>query len=184
LTTKHNNLTIKNIATRRVRDMRKTISGLGFASLFILGTVATSLAGGVNIYVTPPPPPVVVPVPPPPPAVMVPAPPPPRPVAVFPPLPPGVVITPGPPAYWFWDDGRAEWFYYDVDHRPHYSRRHIYVDDGRHFYMEGRRWRPGHEDMGRHKGWYKHQEKFREKERKHEEKEWKKEHKGRGRGRD
>lgn len=125
--------------------MRKTLVMCGFAIMLALGTASVALAG-VNIYVQPPTPPVVV----------APVPPPPAPVVVYPPPPPGIVIAPGPPAYWFWDDGRAEWFYYDAHRHPHFVRDHVYIDDGRHFYREGREWRIGHEDMGRHRGWYKH----------------------------
>jgi len=109
-----------------------------------------------------------VPVPVPPRVVVEPAPPP----------PPTIVIRPGNPEYWFWDEGRTQWYYYDSDRRPHYDRDHIYVDDGRHYYREGRDWRVGHRDMGLHKGWYKHEKrkehreyKERKKERRHDRRE-------------
>ncbi len=96
---------------------------------------------GVSIYITPPPIPVPVP---------------PAPVVVLPP-PPGVVIAPGPPSYWFWNPGRAEWFYYDRYRHPHFVRGHEFRDDGRHFYMSHGRWMRARHDMGRHRGWYKHE---------------------------
>ena len=74
----------------------------------------------------------------------------------FPVLPPEIVIQPGPPAYWFWDDGRGMWFYYDSGRRRHYDRRHGYMDDGRHYYVREGGWHPAREDNGRHRGWYKH----------------------------
>ena len=88
-----------------------------------------------------------------------------RAVVVLPAPPPAVVIAPGPPAYWFWDDERGAWFYYDVDRRAHYARRHEYMDDGRHYRMERGQWVVGHEDNGKHKGWYK-----RDKHERHEDK--------------
>ena len=93
---------------------------------------------GVHVFITPPAIPVFVP------------PPPPVPVVVMPPPPPGVVI--GSPSYWFWDGDRGSWFYYDRYRHPHYDRRHGFVNDGRHFYLEGGRWRPARHDMGKHKG--------------------------------
>ena len=123
----------------------------------------------------PPPPIIVVPAPPQPPVVV--EPPRSRTVVVYPPLPPGIVIVAGPPVYWFWDDGRVMWFYYDTRHRTHYVRDHVYVDDGRHYYSEGSRWNVGHRDQGLHRGWYKHEKKERKREWKHERKEDRREHK-------
>jgi hypothetical protein len=99
---------------------------------------AVPVFAGVNIFITPPPIPVPV------------LPPPPVPVAVMPPPPPGVVIG---PSYWYWNGDRGSWFYYDRYRHPVYVRRHVFVDDGRHFYSEGGRWRPARHDMGRHRGW-------------------------------
>jgi hypothetical protein len=95
----------------------------------------------------------------------------------MPPPPPSIVIEPGPPDYWFWNDNREAWFYYDKQRRPHYEPRHAYVDDGRHYYSKGGKWHVGRHDMGKHKGWYKHgrkESRHAEKERRH----------GRGHGRD
>jgi hypothetical protein len=72
---------------------------------------------------------------------------------VFP--PPPVVITPGPAAYWFWDDGRGVWFYYDSGRRRHYDRNHVFMDDGRHYYLRDRNWAVANHDEGMHRGWYK-----------------------------
>jgi hypothetical protein len=99
---------------------------------------AVPVFAGVNVYITPPPIPVPV------------LPPPPVPVAVMPPHPPGVVIG---PSYWYWNGDRGSWFYYDRYRHPHYDRRQGFVNDGRHFYLEGGRWRPARHDMGRHRGW-------------------------------
>lgn len=102
----------------------------------LLFTSTLSYAGDVHIGIGfPLPVPVPVPVPPP--------------VVVFPPLPPGIVIVPGREMYyWFWDDGRGMWFYYDSYRRPHYVRRHVYRDDGRHYYRDNGRWRPRYYDRG------------------------------------
>lgn len=103
---------------------------LAFGILLFTGTI--SYAGDVHIGIG-----FSVPVPMPPPVV------------VFPPLPPGIVIVPGRERdYWFWDDGRGAWFYYDSYRRPHYVRRHAYRDDGRHFYRDDGRWRPRYYDRG------------------------------------
>lgn len=142
--------------------MNKTI--VPATLLFLLSFSAAAIAGDVKVYLPLPPPPTVV---------ISPGPhrPAARSVVVMPPLPPSIVIAPGPPEYWFWDDRRAMWFYYDRERRPHYSRRHAYVDDGRHYYAEEGNWRVGHEDMGRHRGWYKHERydrRERERERRHD----------------
>jgi hypothetical protein len=93
-------------------------------------------------------------------------PPPPGPVVVVPPipLPPGIVIRSGEPEYWFWDDDQGLWFYYDRHNRRHFARRHVYVDDGRHYYAEEGRWTVHHGDWdrGRHKGWHKKKHEIRE----------------------
>jgi hypothetical protein len=99
---------------------------------------AVPVFAGVNVFITPPPIPVPV-LPPPPVSVM-----------VLPPPPPGVVI--GSPSDWFWDEDRGSWFYYDKHRHPHYDRRHGFVNDGRHFYLEGGRWSRARHDMGKHKG--------------------------------
>lgn len=150
--------------------MKKLLPLFVFATL--LFTASATMAGNVNISIgvpAPPMPVMVAPAPPPPPS---------GPVMVFPPLPPSIVIEPGAPVHWFWNDNRGLWFYYDNHRRPHYSRRHVYVDDGRHYYSEGGKWHVGRHDMGKHKGWYKHRDKRERKEWKHEEKE-----RGHGRGR-
>src|SRR5574342_669059 len=118
------------------------------ASMMIAATAAPAMADvHVNIGVAPPVPVFVAPPPPPPPPVVVarPMPPPPGAIVVVPPLPPGVVIGPGPAVYWFWDNRVDTWFYFDVKRHRHYDRDHEFADDGRHYYMEGNRWRPGHE---------------------------------------
>lgn len=92
----------------------------------------------VPVPMPPPPPRVIIPVPPPPPRVVVPGPP----VVVWPPPPPEIVIAPGPPAYWFWDDGRGSWFYYDAKHRRHFSKRHGFRGNGKHFILRDGRWEP------------------------------------------
>ena len=105
----------------------------------VLASCAVSYAGSVDIHVSAPGPPM-----------------PPGPGFMLPPPPPDVVIVPERERdYWFWDDSRREWFYYDTQRRPHYERHHGYRDDGRHFYREGGDWKPRHGDMGRHKGWDK-----------------------------
>ncbi|MHB8174151.1 MAG: hypothetical protein ACYDFU_06800 [Nitrospirota bacterium] len=114
---------------------------LAVAAATVIFSATTALAG-VSIYITPPPIPLPVP---------------PVPVVVFPPPPPDVVITPGPPSYWFWDGRRSEWFYYDRYRHPHFVRGHVFRDDGRHFYMSHGRWARARHDMGRHRGWYKHE---------------------------
>jgi len=116
-----------------------------FAVMLTFGFAAAALAGAVTVHFPVPPLPPL-----PPPVVVEPEPP-------YPPLPPTVVITPGPPAYWFWSPGRRMWFYYDVDRRPIFVRRHRFVDDGRHFFSEGGGWRIGHRDEGLHRGWYGHE---------------------------
>ena len=103
-----------------------------------------SAFAGLNIFISPPP--IPVPVPPVPQARVV----------VVPPMPPGVVITPGPPSYWFWNSGRSEWFYYDRYRHPHYVRGHVFRNDGRHFYLSHGRWMRARHDMGRHRGWRRH----------------------------
>ena len=108
---------------------------------------------------------------------MQPIPPPPGSIVVVPALPPGVVIAPGPAAYWFWDDRISLWFYFDVKRHRHYVRDHVYIDDGRHYYIRNKHWAVGHEDEGRHRGWYKDHDKHWDK---HKDK-----HKGKhGRGHD
>lgn len=141
--------------------MKKFILLSFFAAMLV--PASASFAGNVNISIG-------IPVPPPPPLPVIVAPSPPRPVVVMPPPPPSIVIEPGAPVHWFWNDNRGLWFYYDSHRRPHYSRRHVYVDDGRHYYSEGGKWHVGRHDMGKHKGWYKHKEKRERKERRHEEK--------------
>lgn len=126
--------------------MKRFVSFVFAASIMV--PAAASYAGNLSINIGIPVPPV--------PTFVVPVPPPPRAVVVLP--PPPVVIAPGPPAYWFWDAGRSSWFYYDVDRRPHYVRRHKFCDDGRHYYSDHGRWFVVNRDMGRHRGWYKRHE--------------------------
>ena len=71
------------------------------------------------------------------------------------PLPPTVIIRPGPPAYWFWSDRRRCWFYFDVDRRPVFDERHRFVDDGLHFFGEGRSWRAVRRDDAIRRGWFR-----------------------------
>jgi len=123
--------------------MRKNLAALVLAAL--ISTPAAASAG-VNVYVQPPS--VVIGPSAPAPGVGI--------SVVFPALPPSIVIQPGQPAYWFWDEGRGQWFSYDAKHRRHYSRDHEFVDDDRHFYVRENGWHKAREDNGLHKGWYKH----------------------------
>ena len=119
--------------------MRKIVLAFGI----VLISCAVSYAGSVDIHLGLPMPPM-----------------PPVPVFMLPPPPPDVVIEPSRERdYWFWNDNRNMWFYYDTQNRPHYSKSHVYLDDGRHFYRQGGNWKPRHEDRGKHNGWDKHGDK-------------------------
>ncbi len=127
------------------------------AAILIAVSATPAMAGNVNVNIGVSPPVVVEPAPPP--VVVQPIPPPPGSITVVPALPAGVVIAPGPAVYWFWDNNVNMWFYFGPNRHRHYVRDHVYIDDGHHYYVHGSRWVVGHEDAGRHLGWYKHQEK-------------------------
>ncbi len=82
---------------------------------------------------------------------------------VVPPPPTFISVEVSHPDYYFYDDDREAWFYYEKGRTPHYVRHHEWRDDGKHFYGSGKRWVKANKRYANSRGWAKHNAKHKAK---------------------
>jgi hypothetical protein len=69
------------------------------------------------------------------------------------PPPPNIKLNFDKPEHFFYSEKKGNWFYYDEDGDAEFVKGHVYVDDGKHFYQDGKKWNKANSRYAKKKGW-------------------------------
>lgn len=72
-----------------------------------------------------------------------------------PPPPAFIKVEVSHPDYWFYDDDKEAWFYYEKGRKRRYVKRHEWRDDGKHFCVKSKKWVKVNKSHAGKKGWVK-----------------------------